>query len=135
VGLPPVLAALAAVIAAVVLLCVWWGIGASQPMWPFPGLYLAEMLLLPVASSIALARGGDGGLHPVWLASGATVTFVLLGLWSIGAFYAPGALLLLVASVSAARTARRSVLPLAGLGLAGLAAQAAIMVAVISMSR
>ncbi len=121
------LAGLAGVVSLGVSLWLWRllysdGMRAS----PLAGLYVLEMLLLSLTAAAAILRPGliTGWLWERWgwVAAGAMTAFAVLGLWSIGPAFAPGALLLLIAALAADR--RRGRGRWAGFGLYFVAAVA-----------
>jgi len=70
------------------------------PLWPLPGLYLVEAVVLPTvvlwAVVVAHYRGACFG---AWLAVGALATMALLGAMSIGLYVALALIFLVPASV------------------------------------
>jgi hypothetical protein len=102
-------------------------------MWPLPALYLIE---IPAASAVGAlsvmgrrARRGE----VTWAVAGGLAGFALLGALSVGPFYLPGAVLLLIVGVLLDRFEWRR-LPLhLGLFVLGAAAQIGLMLALIAL--
>ena len=84
------------------VLVVW----RSQPhnLWPFPALYLVEIVALGMAGFIGLAARAEEtvrwGSVP-WGAAGALLAFVILGAWTIGLLLLPATLAFLIAATVA----------------------------------
>lgn len=83
-------------------------------LWPAPGLYFIELILLGLAGLVATAQDKPGapgwwGLIP-WVASGALLAFVVLGGFSIGPFLIPAMLLFAVSGGLADLWYKRSLL-------------------------
>ena len=68
----------------------------SQPMWPIPGLYLVEAVVLPALVLWAVIVADYRG---AWLAVGALATLALLGAMSIGLYVALALIFLVPASI------------------------------------
>lgn len=104
---------------------------ASQParFWPFPGLYLIEVVTLAFVIFVAVLT--ERALTAAWVAIGALSALTLLGAMTIGPFVG-AALLFLVPAIflSTAETDKRPWRHLSGFGL-GLGLQTGAMVLVI----
>ena len=94
-----ILAILAAVVCLIVTLVIWISISAYQNMWPLPGLYFAEMVTLSMISGFLFVCGDARASLITWLAAGVITAFSILGAFSIGFFYLPVALLLVIVSI------------------------------------
>jgi hypothetical protein len=97
-----VLAAVGASICAGAALVVW----QSQPydVWPFPALYLIEIIALGTVGFVGLITRVEGivGLDSVpWGVAGALLAFVILGAWTIGPLLLPAMLAFLIAATVA----------------------------------
>ena len=97
-----VLAAVGASICAGAALVVW----QSQPYgaWPFPALYLIEIVALGMAGFIGLIssfRGAARWGSVPWGIAGALLAFVILGAWTIGLLLLPAMLAFLIAAAVA----------------------------------
>jgi asparagine N-glycosylation enzyme membrane subunit Stt3 len=68
-----------------------------------------------------------------WVAVGVLVAFVIMGAWSVGFLYAPVALLFIIAAILSDRRAGHNLLVHFGVAFAAALAQAAMMLAVISL--
>jgi hypothetical protein len=110
---------------------VWLVFGSQQPMWPLPGLYLVEVLLLTVAVVVVVVRDASLGGSVIWGAAGAITAFAILGAWSVGLVYLPVIVLLItIGTLYLRRRKERFPIHLA-LGAAAALAQGAVMLAVI----
>jgi len=103
---------------------VWGYIALQQPIWLFPGLYFLELLLLSGAALLSVFQSWPRRMHIVAVAAGVTTSFAVMGLFSVGLFYVPLALLLWIASLFSWRSSRQSLLTLLGLYILGAAVQA-----------
>ena len=97
-----VLAAVGASICAGAALVVW----QSQPydVWPFPTLYLIEIVALGMAGFIGLITRAEGAVRwdsVPWGVAGALLAFVILGAWTIGPLLLPAVLAFLIAATAA----------------------------------
>ena len=92
----------------------WGGIASQQPIWPLPELYFLELVLLSGVALLSVMQAWPRRMHVVAAAAGVTTSFASMGVFSIGRFYAPLALLLLVGTVLSWRTSRQSFLTLLG---------------------
>lgn len=74
--------------------------GHSNTLFPFPGLYLLEMLFLSVLALVGAFNAKESPVWSVriWAAVGAQLAFVVLGAWSIGLFFLPTALMFTIAA-------------------------------------
>jgi hypothetical protein len=110
---------------------IFLAIGRVQPMWPLPGLYLLEMLLLSAAAAYAVVREVRPAAAVLGAVLGAMGAFAVLAAWSIGAYYLP-VLFLLGAGGAAALLRRRAALwPALVSGLAAAIVQAGLILAVV----
>ena len=98
--LEKILAILAAVVCLVSTILLWGGISDHQSMWPLPGLYFIMVMVLGVLGAFSFIWGGSIGKFITWGAAGALLGFSILGAFSVGFFYLPAALLLIVISIT-----------------------------------
>lgn len=119
-----ILALLAAAICLILTLLVWQRIGRQQPMWPFPALYLIQLLALTVAAAAATFRHVAATGILIWVAFGAISAFSVLAGFSVGSLYVPVAVLLLIMGLQFIRRTGRH--PWMFLGLVAVAALAAL---------
>jgi hypothetical protein len=96
-----------AVIAAFICILVAGGFSASQfpDLWPFPGLYFIELVILAVVGVISRASG-NWAKHSIatsipWINAGILLSFVILGALSIGLFLFPAMLAFLISGIFA----------------------------------
>lgn len=65
-------------------------ITGQQPLFPLPGLYFIEIMLLGLAVLVATAVRPTAWSKPIpWIAAGILLAFVILGGFSIGFFLIP----------------------------------------------
>jgi hypothetical protein len=138
-SLEQILAIVGALVCLTVSIRIWQVASSLQPMWPFPGLYLVEMLLVSAVGALGIVMN-DSRPPPLsatlaWVAIGVLSAFALLGAWSIGAFYWPVVVLLLASAVLHHRRRRRNLAPHLGLAALAALAQGALMAAVIALFR
>ena len=110
---------------------IWQIFSPQQPMWPLPGLYLIEILLLTVAVVVVVVRDAGMGGSMIWGAVGAMLAFAFMAAFSIGLLYAPVIVMLIaVGSLYLRRRKEPFAIHLA-LGGAAALAQGALMLATI----
>ena len=129
VSIEQILAILGAVLCLAITIRVWLTISVYQSMWPAPGLYFIEVVAVSVASAGLLLRGGAAARAAVWVSAGIVLAFSLLAALSVGAYYLPVALLLILAALAADIRARQSMFGHAGLFIAAGLLQAAFILA------
>ena len=98
--LEQLLAILAAVVCLIVTLIFWFSLRAYQDMWLLPGLYFIEMMALSIICAFVLVRDDPRASLITWGAAGIIGAFSILGAFSIGFFYLPVALILVVISIT-----------------------------------
>jgi hypothetical protein len=125
------LAVLEAAICLIVTIFLWLSLSSTQAMWPLPGLYFIEMAALGLLSEITFLRGNPGSRFVPWAAIGAISAFSILGAWSVGLFYLPVALILVVISVTWDVRNKQHLLAHLGICLISGIVQAAVMLTVI----
>jgi hypothetical protein len=104
-----------------------------QPIWPFPGLYLVEVISLTWVGAWILTRAGTCAVTVACAIAGALAGFSILGAWSIGLYYLPVVLLSALAGGMAAWRMRLSgIIALASFAV-GCAGQIALMLAVLRL--
>lgn len=124
------LPALAAVACLVLTIRIWQVVGLDQPMWPLPAAYLLEVLALAAAAGLASALGLSIGALITWIAIGALTAFAVLASFSVGLFYAPVVVLLLVSGLFAAWRQRARIPIYLACAIASAALQAGLILAV-----
>jgi hypothetical protein len=130
-----ILAGIGTVVCLTVSVLVWLLVGAQQPLWPFPALYLIEMAAVSILG-MACIWSNESRLSALcgistWTAAGIMFAFVIMGAFSIGYWFLPTAGLFAIAALlSTRRQGRNLVVPLC-VGLPAALAQAALMLAVI----
>ena len=112
---------------------------ARQELWPFPGGYLVEMIVLGIVglASVAFNKAPHsrrwGGV--TWSVAGAVLGFAVLGALSIGPLYLPTAVAFAGAALLADRRRGRSVVRDLGLVVLAAVVQAGVMVTAIFILR
>ncbi len=110
---------------------VWQIFGRQQAMWPLPGVYLIELVLLTIAVVVCVVRDAGMGGSMIWGAAGAISAFAVMGAWSVGLVYIPViALLIAVGVLYLRRRKERFPIHLA-LGASAALAQGSIMLALL----
>jgi hypothetical protein len=125
------LAASAAVAGAIISAMVFGVIGAQQAMWPLPGLYLLEVPAVAGLAALAVIQGWPRRAEITWSAAGVLLGFSLLAGFSVGFFYLPCVLLLLIAGALLDRADWRRLALHVGLAVLWAAAQVALMLGAI----
>ena len=95
-----VLAAVGASICVGAALVVWRS--QSYNVWPFPALYLIEIIALGTAGFVGLITRAEGVVRldrVPWGVAGALLAFVILGAWTIGPLLLPAMLAFLIAAI------------------------------------
>ncbi|MCL5995685.1 MAG: hypothetical protein M1546_06475 [Chloroflexi bacterium] len=128
-----ILALMAALVCLLITVSVWQSIASRQSMWPFPALYLIEVLALsamPAALTIVESR-----LSPslTWVAAGAVFAFAVLAMFSIGLLYVPVVGLLIAVGVIVTWRTRSRALVSAAWALGAAVVQVMVMLIVISL--
>lgn len=70
-----------------------------QEIFPLPALYLLEMIVASSVAAIGAFKEGEAWNKVSWATGGVTAAFVLMGAWSIGFFFIPTAILVLIAAL------------------------------------
>jgi hypothetical protein len=94
------LAILGAVVCLVITILFWQSVSAYQNMWPLPGLYFIEMVALSSLSAFFFIRGDPRDKFIIWGAAGVICAFSILAALSVGFYYLPVAIILVVNSVT-----------------------------------
>lgn len=109
-----------------------------QNLFPFPLLYLIEIIALSYLAILPLFREEPGGDRPswipalTWMAAGGLLAFVVLGGFSIGFYLIPSMLAFIVAGILADRRQNLSLTGHIGLMFLAASIQAAIMLVVVT---
>jgi hypothetical protein len=128
-----ILAIVAGGVCLAVTLFLSWSVSATQPIWPLPGLYFIEVILLGGLAAFMFIRGGRRAKFVTWAALGALTGFALLGALSVGFFYLPIALIFAAIAITSDLRSRQPVAAhLAVFLLAGIA-QVLLMLAAIRL--
>ncbi len=118
------LLAIAFLYSIIVTVYLWGIIAMHQPVWPLPALYFLELVLLPGIALLSAMHAWPRRMHLTAMAAGVTTSFAALSLFSIGLYYAPLALLLLIGAALSRHAAHQSLPALFGIFVLGAAAQA-----------
>jgi hypothetical protein len=130
-GLAKALAAINVLICTAITVFIWVELSPLQGMWPLPGFYLVEMLLLSTAAAYAVFREAGHGGAVIWGVFGAVSAFALLAAWTVGLLYLPVIVLLAVTGILFLRRRRQRFRgPLAIAALAAFGQGALILVAI-----
>ena len=70
-----------------------------QELFPLPALYLLEMIAASSVAAIGAFKEGEVWNKVSWAAGGIIAAFVLMGAWSIGFFFIPTAVLVLITAL------------------------------------
>jgi hypothetical protein len=127
------LSGLALGFSAAVTTWLWIAVASRQPMWPFPGGYFVEVVLLPGLVALLVWRGNTGRTRAGFAVTGAITAFCVLGAWSVGLFYVPLAILLLVGAIAGGSSTRESAAAQAGYLVGGFVLQAGAMLALVRL--
>ncbi len=110
---------------------IWQVFSPLQSMWPLPGLYLIEILLLTIAVVIMVVLDASLGGSMIWGSVGAMLAFAFMAAFTVGLLYAPEIVMLIaVGTLYLRRRKERFPVHLA-LGAAAALAQGALMLATI----
>lgn len=112
---------------------VWASVSAFQGMWPFPALYLIEVVVLSGIAAAAFLVGGRPGKYVAWAAVGALAAFCVLGVWSVGLLYVPIAGLLAAILISYDLRDKQAVMRHVAVCLLAAAVQATVMLEIIRL--
>ena len=104
------LALITAIVCLVISIYIWQLVAGQQSMWPLPELYLIEIPALCVIVAAITVREPPDNAIPTWVAFGAILAFSILASLSIGIYYYPIVILLLVAAILSIWRAHRSAL-------------------------
>ena len=129
------LAVVATGVCLIVCVRIWQVLNGQQPIWPLPGLYLLEMVVVSLIGLFGIFTWDSeqsalaGAL--TWAAVGVFTAFVVMGAWSIGFLFIPVALIFLIAAILGDRGQRRNLIVHLGVYAIAAIAQAGLMFAVI----
>jgi hypothetical protein len=127
------LAAVGVMVCLIISARVWQLIGSQQPMWPLPGLYLLEMMVMSLLGLFSTVRGHARDGMVMWAIVGVFLAFALMAAWSIGLAFLPVAALFAAAAILMDRRRPQNKIVLLGMCALGSLAQTALMFAVIRM--
>jgi len=77
-----------------------------QELFPLPAFYLLEMIAASLVAAIGTFKEGERWGRSIWAAGGIIAAFVLMGGFSIGFFFIPTAILVLIAALPSWRQHR-----------------------------
>ena len=83
------LSSFAALACAGLTIYLWGWISTFQPLWPFPALYLIELVLLAFLAWYFSFRDLPRSAMVIWGITGVFLAFAILASFSIGLFYYP----------------------------------------------
>jgi hypothetical protein len=127
------LAVLGPVICLAICAGIWLDLYQQQLMWPFPDLYLIELVAASTLSGWGIWKNGtnDSPFHTcmAWLGNGTIVGFMIMGIFSVGCYFAPVAILLISGAVLSDRKLGHNPFLNLGVGIGAALLQAGIMLA------
>ncbi len=88
-----ILAIAGAVVCLVVTIIIWVEVSAQQPMWPLPGAYFTEFMLISAVIAYLWVSNHPLRITATWAAAEVFSVLVFIGLFSIGLFYIPNVLI------------------------------------------
>jgi hypothetical protein len=104
------LALAAAVVCLAITIYIWQLVAGHQLMWPRPALYLIEVPALCIALAAITIREHPNNMVPSWVTLGAVLAFSALALFSIGIYYTPIVMLVLIVALLSTWRAHKSAL-------------------------
>jgi hypothetical protein len=104
-----ILAIAGAVVCLVVTIIIWVGVSAQQPMWPLPGSYFVEFMLISAVVAYLWVSNHPLRISAAWAATGVFSVLVFIGLFSIGLFYIPNVLIFGALAILADVRARQKI--------------------------
>jgi hypothetical protein len=132
-SLEKLLASLSAAFSLTITARLWMLVTGQQPMWPFPALYLVEVVALPSLAALVTFRGDSYRTRAGFVAAGALSTFSFLGALSVGLFYVPLVLLQLATAVASRVHPRDRLSTSAGLLVGAALLQGVIMFTIVEL--
>ena len=96
-----ILVMLTAVASTFLTIIIWSSVSGQQGMWPLPGLYFLELPAAAIAAAVAYLRREPSRALMAWISAGIYAAFSVLGAFSVGFFYLPITILLVVLAVFA----------------------------------
>jgi hypothetical protein len=127
------LAILATLLSVYILIRLWPQIAPYQDMWPLPGLYLLEMVWLPLIGVALTFLDYRWAVLGMWAKPGAVLGFAILGALTVGPAYLPVFLLLAVSTFLRPAQDLRQYLGGLAVGICGGAVQIGYMLAVLKV--
>jgi uncharacterized membrane protein len=87
---------------------IWGGIASVQEIWPLPGAYFAELVLLSAVDASWWVRSNRWRWTFNLIVAGVFTVFMIFGAFSIGLFYALNVLIFVTLGVLAAIRGRQN---------------------------
>jgi uncharacterized membrane protein len=87
---------------------IWGGIASVQELWPLPGAYFAELVLLSAVNANWWVRSNQWRWTFNLIVAGVFTAFMILGAFSVGLFYALNVLIFIVLGILAALRGRQN---------------------------
>jgi hypothetical protein len=112
---------------------IWQLVSPQQSMWPIPGLYFIEMVMLSGLAAAAINFSHNLPWAFTGIAFGATLAFSVLAGFSVGLFYLPVVALLLIAGFLLNISTKRSLLIYLAWATAAAVIQTGITLAAINL--
>jgi hypothetical protein len=121
----------------IVCVRIWQVLSVSQPMWPLPGLYLLEMIVMSFIGLFGIVRGdaehSTGAAALTWAAIGVFLAFTVMAAWSIGFLFLPVAVIFMITAILADQRRHRNLVVHLGVGVIAAIAQVALILIVIRL--
>jgi hypothetical protein len=100
----------------------------QQPVWPLPGLYLVEMVIVGIMATHGVLRGN---VIETWIAIGIMLGFSLIGAWTIGLAFIFSTLIFFAAAAIMSRKESQGIGKNSMIGALACAFQIVLMIVVI----
>ncbi len=110
-------------------------IASYQAIWPFPALYLLELVILGLIALFSSLRDFPAAGLVIWAVVGLFLAFVILGGFSIGLYYFPIVLLFAMVAILSDIRHKMNFLPHLGFFILGVVAQTGLIFLVIQLTR
>ncbi len=94
-----ILAVAAAAVSTFLTIVVWGSVSGQQSLWPLPGLYFVELPAAAIVVAVAYLREHPARALLAWVSAGIYLTFSVLGAFTVGLFYVPIAIMLIMLAV------------------------------------
>jgi len=100
-----------------ITLWLWGSLSAVQSLWPFPALYLLELIAISAIALYSSLRDVQAAGIIIWSVVGLFLAFVILASFTIGLFYYPVVILFTIVAILSDLRHKRKLLPHLGIFL------------------